>query len=380
MGDLVPGETSLAPYAAHARDSRGRRHPEAEQPFRSIYQRDRDRIIHSTAFRRLEYKTQVFVNREGDHYRTRLTHTLEVAQIARSLARALNLNEDLAEAVALAHDLGHTPFGHSGESAMAELMAEHGGFEHNRQGLRVVDWLEQRYHAFPGLNLSYEVREAFARHTTQHDHPAAIEEFNLGAQPLLEVQVSIVADEIAYDNHDIDDGLASGILRESEVEALGLWQRAIAPLGSEYCRLSPHLRRAEGVRRLIHLLVSDVIETSRQTIARLRLTSAADVRFAPEKAIRFSKEVEPLKQELESFLKAKFYQHYRVIRMTKKAQRFLRELFAAYVEDPRLLPTDWQQLADKDGLHRAVCDYISGMTDRYAEEEYRKLFHPFERT
>lgn len=369
-----------APYAASPATSRGRRHPEAEHPFRSLYQRDRDRIVHCTAFRRLEYKTQVFVNNEGDHYRTRLTHTLEVAQISRTIARALGLNEDLTEAVALAHDLGHTPFGHSGEAAMNELMKDHGGFEHNLQGLRVVDELERRYKDFPGLNLSFEVRESFVRHRTPYDAPAALSEFAAAGGALLEVQATIVADEIAYDNHDIDDGLFSGILVEEEVRELAVWRRAMELVGPEYAALSPALKRAECVRRIINLLVTDVIDATRRNLARLGIRGLADVRACRERIVASSPEVQPLKRELEEFLYSKFYRHYRVKRMANKAQHFLRDLFGAYVEDPAILPDDYREQAERHGLHRAVCDYIAGMTDRHAEQEYSRLFHPFKRT
>ncbi len=380
MPDRLPGEEHLAPYAATAATSRGRKHAEPEHPFRPPYQRDRDRVVHSTGFRRLEYKTQVFVNREGDHYRTRLTHTLEVAQISRTIARALGLNEDLTEAIALAHDLGHTPFGHSGEEAMNELMQDHGGFEHNVQGLRVVDHLERRYKDFPGLNLSYEVREAFLKHTTRHDHPDMISEFDMGEAPLLEVQATVLADEIAYDNHDIDDGLSSGILEEDALAGLSLWRRATDGLGETYNALPADLRRAEGVRRLINLLVTDVVQTTRANLERGSIRSPADVRACHHPLVVLSGELSQLKGQLEEFLHANFYRHFRVMRMAKKAQRFIRDLFLAYVEDPRTLPPEFQSRAATEGLHRVICDYIAGMTDRYAEEEYRKLFQPFQKT
>lgn len=374
----LPGEAGLAPYAATAANSRGRKHAEPEHPFRSIYQRDRDRVIHSTAFRRLEYKTQVFVNREGDFYRTRLTHTLEVAQISRTIARTLGLNEDLTEAVGLAHDLGHTPFGHSGEQEMNRLMENYGGFEHNLQGLRVVDLLEGRYRDFPGLNLSYEVREGFVKHNTRHDHPDIPDEFESAEGALLEIQATVMADEIAYDNHDIDDGLFSGILDEKELMEVSLWRRAMELVGSDYSQLPQPVRRAEGVRRLINLLVTDVVETSRAKIQHLGIKSVEDVRACKETIITASEEVDSMKDELEQFLFAKFYKHYKVMRMSNKAQRFLRNLFEAYVAAPATLPDLYQKRATEEGLQRVICDYIAGMTDRYAEEEYRVLFHAFE--
>ncbi len=375
----IAGEINLAPYAARTEQSRGRRYPEPEHAFRPPYQRDRDRIIHCGAFRRLEYKTQVFVNREGDYYRTRLTHTLEVSQISRTIARALSLNEDLTEAIALAHDLGHTPFGHSGEEAMNELMREHGGFEHNRQGLRVVDLLEKRYRDFPGLNLTYEVREAFARHSTRHDHPEIPEEFAIHTGSLLEVQATVIADEIAYDNHDIDDGLASGILCEAELMELDLWRRAVSAIGPDYRSLPDNVRRAEGVRRLINLLVTDVIQTTRENLDRHGIRSLQDVRNCPQTIITASADLARSKQELESFLRAKFYRHYQIMRMAKKARRFLREMFLGYIEDPYTLPDEYQRRISDSSAHQVVCDYIAGMTDRYAEQEYRKLFQPFEK-
>jgi dGTPase len=371
-------ESILAPYAASPESSRGRKHPEPEHPFRNIYQRDRDRVIHSTAFRRLEYKTQVFVNREGDHYRTRLTHTMEVSQISRTIARALNLNEDLTEAIALAHDLGHTPFGHSGEEAMHDLMSRHGGFEHNRQGLRVVDLLEQRYAAFPGLNLSHEVREAFFRHNHKSACPE-MSEFEAVGSALLEAQATVIADEIAYDNHDIDDGLYSGILQDEGFSQLGLWRLAIEPLGDGFRELSPAIRRAEGVRRLINILVTDVIETTRANLERLKIRNIEDVRACGEPIVALSPEIEKLKLEQEKYLFEHLYRNYRVMRMAKKSQRFLRELFNTYVTDPGILPTEYQERIGATPLQRVVCDYIAGMTDRYAEEEYKKLFQPFNR-
>jgi dGTPase len=378
--DPLPGEETLAPYAARGAESRGRRHAEPTHPFRPIYQRDRDRIVHSTAFRRLEYKTQVFVNREGDHYRTRLTHTLEVAQIGRTLARALGLNEDLTEAIALAHDLGHTPFGHSGEEALNLLMAGYGGFEHNVQGLRVVDALEKRYPRFPGLNLSYEVREAFVRHSTRWDHPTLTDEFDPDEGALLEVQVTLLADEIAYDNHDIDDGLFSGILREADLRELALWRRAMDIIGDDYERMPPPMRRASGVRALINLLATDAVETTRANLERLGIRSLADVRAAAEPVVGHSGALRKEKEELERFLHEKFYRNYRVVRMAQKAQAFLRDLFTAFVQEPKLLPSDFQAAIRESSVHRVVCDYIAGMTDRFAEQEYNALFQPFVRT
>jgi len=368
----------LAPYATRSRESRGRRHPEPEHPLRTIYQRDRDRIIHSTAFRRLEYKTQVFVNHEGDYYRTRLTHTLEVAQLARTIARIMGLNEDLAEAIALAHDLGHTPFGHSGEQELDQQMRDHGGFEHNRHGLRVVDTLERRYPSFPGLNLSWEVREAMGKHTTRHDRPA-IAEFNDGLQPVLEAQAVEVADEIAYNNHDLDDGLTARLITRDELAAVEAWDRA----RREVERRSPGLPQKTRDRQIIIYLINwqttDLVETTSARLADAGIRTTDDVRTAPHRLFAFSEPVQKLKGELEAFLTNELYRHYRVVRMARKARRFVAELFQAYLADQQQLPHEHRAIAAAEGPHRAICDYIAGMTDRYAQDEYKKLFYPFER-
>ncbi|HOX37851.1 MAG TPA: deoxyguanosinetriphosphate triphosphohydrolase [Candidatus Brocadiia bacterium] len=378
---------TLAPYAAKAGDSAGRAHPEAEHPFRTAYQRDQGRIVHCTAFRRLEYKTQVFVNHEGDHYRTRLTHTVEVAQIARTMARSLGLNEDLTEAVALAHDLGHTPFGHSGEDALRELMKDHGGFEHNRHGLRVVDVLERRYEDFSGLNLTYEVREAIAKHSTAWDNPAA---GDFGAcSPTLEAQVVELADSIAYDNHDLDDGLASGLIAAEDLESVALWREARENAGGGRVQDCPQdgadgremkkLRRANVARHLVNLFVTDVVETTSRRIEELEILNVEDVRRQSERIARFSSGLDAKMDELEAFLFKNLYRHHRVVRMSNKAHRFIRELFTAYAEDTRQLPPEHQARVAAEGTHQAVCDYIAGMTDRYAQDQYLKLFQPFER-
>ncbi len=371
-------ERTLAPYAAKSRHSRGREHPEPEHPLRTAYQRDRDRIVHSTAFRRLEYKTQVFVNHEGDYYRTRLTHTLEVAQISRTIARIMGLNEDLVEAIALAHDLGHTPFGHSGEQELNEQMKDHGGFEHNRHGLRVVEKLERRYPAFPGLNLSWEVREAIAKHTTRHDRPA-IARYDDGTQPLLEAQAVEVADEIAYNNHDLDDGLTAGLLSERDLRAVELWATTAQAVDDQLPGLPRKLRQRQIIIRLINAQVTDLVETTAARIAERGIRSPEDVRAAGERLFRFSPAMESRKKELEAFLHEELYHHYRVVRMMTKAKRFIRELFQAYLADPRQLPDEHRAAAKTEGLHQAICDYIAGMTDRFAQDEYKKLFYPYER-
>jgi dGTPase len=369
----------LAPYATKSKDSRGRKHPEPEHDLRSVYQRDRDRIIHCTAFRRLEYKTQVFVNHEGDHYRTRLTHTMEVAQIARTIARMLNANEDLVEAGALAHDLGHTPFGHSGEDALRELMKDHGGFEHNRHGLRVVDVLEVRYPDFRGLNLSWEVRESIAKHLTVHDHPQpAHDEFGPGL-PSLEAQIVEAADSIAYDSHDLDDGLAAHMITPKDLESVELGSTALHDLKAKHPDADAHLTRTNVVKFVINALVTDLVQNSDRVIAELGLRRADDVRKLGHSLVAFSPKVQKLKSELEAFLMERVYNHYRVARMSNKAKHFIARLFQAYVSDPRQLPFEYQDWVKREGLYQGVCDYIAGMTDRFAQDDYTRLFDPFER-
>ena len=381
----------LAPYAAHEANSRGRQYDESRTEYRGVtrglYQRDRDRIIHCGAFRRLEYKTQVFVNHEGDNYRTRLTHTLEVAQIARGIARALRLNEDLTEAVALAHDLGHTPFGHSGEDALRELMAEHGGFEHNHHGLQIVDRLERRYPDFPGLNLTYETRECIARHRTRHDHPTPAG-FAPDKQSLLEGQVVDAADEIAYDNHDLEDGIRAGIITQEQLDRLELWQEATGRAEQAFDGLEADVRPPQIITFLIHILTIDLLAHSAEQIREAGVAGPDDVREHDRSLITFSPAIRAKKQQLEEFLFENVYHHYRVTRMATKAKRFLIELFHAYVDEPGQLPPSARAQIDEamaagasgdDALYRGVCDYIAGMTDRFALDEYRRLFVPFER-
>ena len=377
--DVGALEQALAPWAMRSAQSRGRVHPEDEHPYRSVFQRDRDRIIHSTAFRRLEYKTQVFVNHEGDHYRTRLTHTLEVAQIARVIARALRLNECLTEAIALAHDLGHTPFGHSGEEALNELMQDHGGFEHNRHGLRVVDHLEHRYPDFPGINLSYEVREGFASHSTRHDFPRHRTDFADAGQSTLEAQVVSLADEIAYDNHDLDDGLGSGILAEGEVRELAVWKRAEELAGRETAALPEGLRRALLIRKIIDLEVTSVLTETARNLRSAGISDVDGVRAHRQALAACDGEVAAMKDELEAFLAERLYSYYTVRRMAGKARAMLGRMFEAYRKDISMLPPEHQELCRREGLERAICDYIAGMTDRFAQQETRKLFHPDER-
>ncbi len=372
-------DTFLAAYAMKSYRSRGRVHAEPEHPYRSAYQRDRDRIIHSAAFRRLVHKTQVFVTHEGDYYRTRLTHTLEAAQIARTIATALSLNVDLTEATTLAHDLGHTPFGHSGEEALNELMAGFGGFNHNLHGLRVVDILEERYPGFPGLNLTWEVREGIVKHSSAFDKTDIPTEFEPGEMLTLETQVVDIADEIAYDNHDLDDGLTSGLLKESDLEKLPIWEKIRAGLSKQYSSLEPKIRKHMLIRSLINMQVTDLIQETEKNIRALRLGSSDDVKKLDRKVISFSREVSDLRKPMRELLVHKLYHHYRVVRMSNKAKRFVKDLFNVYLEKPGALPDDVQARVSRDGVRLAVCDYIASMTDRYALDEYKKLFEPYEK-
>jgi dGTPase len=376
----------LAPYAMKSADSLGRRYHEKEHSYRTAFQRDRDRIIHSTAFRRMEYKTQVFVNHEGDHYRTRLTHTIEVTQIARTIGRALRLNEDLIEAIALAHDLGHTPFGHAGEEALQNLMKDYGGFEHNAQGLRMVELLERRYPQFPGLNLSYEIRESLIKHSTTYDHTEIPAEYHPGWKPLLEAQVVAMADMIAYDNHDLDDGIRAGLIKEADLKDCALWQKASEKFKKKLTASQQEMfLRPQTVISLINIEVNDLVQNTLKLFNKYHIKNVGDVRKEKDVIVRFSDKMNKASKELEAFLYKFLYCHYRVERMTQKAKHFVEELFNRYLTDPKQLPPRYQKWAkecDKDpekGLRRSICDYISGMTDRYAQEEYKKLFYPFER-
>jgi dGTPase len=372
-------EKLLAQCAQKSKDSRGREFKEPEHEYRSIYQRDKDRIIYSSAFRRLEYKTQVFVNHEGDHYRTRLTHTLEVVQIAKTIARALRLNEDLTETIALAHDLGHTPFGHSGEDALRELMKEHGGFDHNSQGLRVVDLLEERYPGFPGLNLSWEVREGIIKHATPFDRPRPFIPFEAKTPPTLEAQVVDIADEIAYDNHDLDDGIASGLIKEDALFEIGLWKRTGMEIKKLFPNIKTEIANYQIVKSLINKQVTNLVIHTEKNIKRFKVKSVKDVRKIPHKLVSFSKEIDEARKPLREFLVKNLYQHYRVVRMSIKAYRFINDLFAVYLDKPEQLPPTTHSRLKKEDLHRVICDYIAGMTDRYALDEYKRLFEPYER-
>jgi dGTPase len=372
-------ERQLAPYAQRSGASRGRAFPEEEHAYRTAFQRDRDRILHTTAFRRLEYKTQVFVNYEGDHYRTRLTHTLEVAQIARTMARALMVNQDLVEAIAMAHDLGHTPFGHAGEAALHEIMADKGGFNHNTHGLRIVDKLEERYPGFPGLNLTWEVREGIIKHATEYDTPEA-EGFEPHQRSTLEGQIINVADEVAYNTHDLDDGLRSGLIHPRQLRGLALWEEALAALGISDENIGS-LERNRIIRYLVNLEVTDVLQASARRLEEAQPASVEDVRRQPADLITFSPAMQAKNRELKDFLMTHLYRHWRVMRMQEKAKRMLTRLFEAYREQPLQLPSSVQERLQlgQESLDRLICDYIAGMTDRYALEEYSKMFDPCER-
>ncbi len=361
----------LAPCASHSGESMGREYPEEEHPYRTRFQRDRDRIIHSKAFRRLEYKTQVFVNHEGDHYRTRLTHTLEVAQISRSIARMLALNEDLAEAIALAHDLGHPPFGHSGEAVMNKLMEAQGGFEHNRQSLKIVTALEQRYPDFPGLNLTFEVLEGISKHFSEYDLPDG-RNFVREGEPSLEAQVVNLADEIAYNNHDLDDGLRSQMITLEQLQELEIWKNIYDKVDES----SPQIRAQITVKRLIDQLVTDLIHQTERNILEKKIETKADVRSKGKRLVSFSEPIQKQTAELKKFLFSRLYRHYRVERMADKANRILQDLFKTYLKNPKILPTEVNSKIDEKNLERVICDYIAGMTDRFALDEHEKLFDP----
>lgn len=364
-----------APCAAAPANSRGRRYREAPPRGRSEFQRDRDRIIHSTAFRRLEYKTQVFVNHEGDLFRTRLTHSLEVAQIGRSVARSLRLDEDLTEAISLAHDLGHTPFGHAGQDALNACMKPFGGFEHNLQSLRVVDVLEQRYGAFDGLNLTFETREGILKHCSLKNARSlgeVGERFIRKQRPTLEAQIANLADEIAYNNHDVDDGLRSGLLTLEALSAVTIFARHRKAALREFPGLHGRRLVHETVRRMIDTLVTDLIRQSTMNIRTHTPASIDDVRRAPP-LVAFSEKVRREQQDLKQFLRINLYQHYRVARMSAKARRIVTDLFHAFLSDPHLLPPEFQARAATD-TPRAIADYVAGMTDRYAFLEHRRLF------
>lgn len=364
---------SLAPYAVKSAESKGRKYDEPKHPYRTEFQRDRDRIVHSTAFRRLEYKTQVFVNHEGDHYRTRLTHTLEVAYVARSIARTLRLNEDLTEAIALAHDLGHTPFGHAGEEALNSLLKDHGGFEHNLQGLRVVDWLEKRYPDFPGLNLTFELREGILKHHSRYDNPRLPGDLHLGPNSSLECQVVNVADEIAYNCHDIDDGLSSGILNEAQLNEVSIWRRHIEFVKERHSRADGKMRRHIIVRRMINEFVTDLFEQSAKDIEASMPVSPDDVRRAERTLLSFSPGVHEESVRLKDFLYRNMYRHSKLERMAERARRIISDLYRAYIENSGFLPVHFRNLLRSEPVYQVVADYVAGMTDRFAAAEYGRI-------
>jgi dGTPase len=390
VNDTAVGPTLLAPYAAYDDQSRGRRHPEPKPAFRTEFQRDRDRIIHSSAFRRLVYKTQVFVNHEGDLFRTRITHSIEVAQIARAIARALRLNETLTEAICLAHDLGHTPFGHAGQEALNGCMRKYGGFEHNLQSLRVVDELEDRYAEFRGLNLTFECREGILKHCSLRNARElgdVGERFINRRQPSLEAQVANLADEIAYNNHDADDGIRAGLIDLQGLRKVTLFRRQYEAVESKYPSLNERKLVHETIRRVINYVASDLIRTTQSQLDEIRPTSIDDIRALNEPLVSFSEAIGAEHLELKQFLRERLYRHHKVLRMTSKARRVLKELFEAFFDDPSLLPTEHCEAAERaestqglTGRARAVADYVAGMTDRYAILEHRRLFDPSERT
>lgn len=365
----------LAPYAMRSANSRGRDHKEANSKTRTAFQRDRDRIIHTTAFRRLEYKTQVFVNNEGDHYRTRLTHTLEVAQLGRSIARGLGANEDLTEAICLAHDLGHPPFGHAGEATLNKLtQASLGGFNHNTQSLRIVTYLERRYPNFNGLNLTYETREGMIKHETVYDKSDA-SGYDPDKRGFVEAQIANMADPIAYDSHDLDDGLRAGMFSPDDLAHLAIWQELRERVGWTTGNFTLMIQH-QMIRELVGMLVTNVVQTSSAKLEGLRLDSPEKVQLHHENVIGFSADLAPKVKALKTFLYARMYRHYRLMRMTSKAEKFITELYNAYINESRMLPTRTQARLEEDDLAQVVTDYIAGMTDRYALDEWSRLFDP----
>jgi dGTPase len=365
----------LAPYAMRTRFSKGRQHAEPAHAFRTLYQRDRDRIVHSTAFRRLMHKTQVLVNQVGDYHRTRLTHTLEVAQISRTIARQLGLNEDLTEAIALCHDLGHPPFGHAGESALDECMRNHGGYEHNRHGLRLIEFLEYRYPDFPGLNLSWEVREAQAMHSKRPDAPEVKVYLHVG-QPLLEAQVVDAADSLAYDCHDVDDALSVGLITPDDLAQVPFWNLAVEQVRAEHQSIRPEQFQPTVIRKLIDWQVGDFLDTTTRNLRERKINSIEDVRRCPALLVEPSTQMKNWRASLEAFLHANVYRHYRILRMAYKGQRILREMFAEFCRHPDALPPRYRKRAEQQGAEQTACDYLAGMTDRYAQDEYLRLFQP----
>jgi len=365
----------LATYGIKSKDSKGRSFAEEEADFRTRFQRDRERVLHTTAFRRLEYKTQVFINSEGDYYRTRLTHSLEVAQLGRSVARSLGANEDLVETICLAHDLGHPPFGHSGETALAKLMLDHGGFNHNAHSLRIVTELERRYPDFPGLNLSYEVLEGMVKHETDYDVSDA-KDYDPDLRGSLEAQIANVADELAYTSHDLDDGLRSGMITPSQLDGIAIWEIINESLGRRKSETLDELTRHQIIRRLIGFETTDLIQSIDRYLRKSNVKSALELQKLPYNVVGFSEDMFRRNRELKDFLFNNLYRHYRVVRMASKAEKIVTELFIIYQQNSATLPSHIQTSIRERGLERSICDYIAGMTDRFAVDEYNRLFSP----
>lgn len=364
----------LAPVGMRSSATKGREHPDKEPTYRTSFQRDRDRILHTTAFRRLEYKTQVFVNFEGDYFRTRLTHTLEVAQVGRTVARALGANEDLIEAICLAHDLGHAAFGHSGEQTLNSLLKDFGGFDHNKQSFRIVTKLEKRFPKFSGLNLTWEVREGIVKHETEYDESDA-KDFNPELRGNLEAQIANVADELAYTTHDLDDGLRSGMVTPSMLSGIKIWNELLQSVGGDQSVLTD-LGRHQIIRRLVGLLVSDVVKATSARIDDSKAQSAIDIQKLDHNVIGYSEEMEAKNREIKDFLFSELYRHHRVVRMAHKAKHVLSSLYEAYLNESDMLPNEFRSYIPAKGLERTIADYLAGMTDRYAIEEYERLFNP----
>ncbi|MEM6528429.1 MAG: deoxyguanosinetriphosphate triphosphohydrolase [Chloroflexota bacterium] len=365
---------TLAPYALLSKNSQGRKYHEPEPQYRTAFQRDRDRIVHAAAFRRLEYKTQVFVNDVGDYYRTRLTHTLEVAQIGRTLARALGVNEDLVETICLAHDLGHPPFGHAGEDVLDRLMADHGGFNHNHQTYRVVTEIERRYDRWPGLNLTLETLEGIARHETRYDM-SRVAGLPPGVRGSIEAQIADVADELAYNAHDLDDGLTSGLISPDDMADLSIWQHVLERSRWDG-KYFDDIARHHIIRELVGLLVDDAVTESTRQLEAVNPTSSEAVQHYTHNLVGYSATVGHMNADLKQFLQQRMYQHFKVVRMARRAERFIQEIFNSYIAEPRQLPPSSQALITHEGVYRVVADYIASLTDRSALREYRRLFDP----
>ncbi len=366
-------DQTLAPYGIRSKNSKGRKYPEEEADYRTRFQRDRERVIHTTAFRRLEYKTQVFINHEGDYYRTRLTHSIEVAQIGRSVARTLGANEDLIETICLAHDIGHPPFGHSGETALARLMKEHGGFNHNQHSLRIVTELENRYPDFPGLNLSWEVLEGMVKHETDYDIADA-QEYDPELRGSLEAQIANVADELAYTSHDLDDGLRSGMITPAQLDGIALWEIVNESIGRRRSDTLDDLSRHQIIRRLINFEITDLIQSIDRYLRKSNVSSSLDLQKLPFNVAGFSEDMYRRNRELKDFLFNKLYRHHRVVRMSVKSEKIITDIFTMYQKTPSALPEAVQELIPQRGLERTICDYIAGMTDRFAIDEHLRLF------